>query len=116
MTLSEWLDGRTPRPPEALAERIHSALGAEVEAPVEFGDAGECGGPAHSALLAAACALLSMDDTQQDEDRRLARDLLAADALVTYAFELAAEEPERIALLAERAMRDLGRLGIEEAA
>jgi hypothetical protein len=116
VTLSEWLDARTPRPPEALAERIRFALGAEVEQQVESCGASGEGGRTHSALLAAARTLLDADRAYADEDRRAARDLLAADALVTYAFELAAEEPARIAALAERAMLDLGRLGAEEQA
>jgi hypothetical protein len=50
--------------------------------------------------------LLSADCTSRD----CALDLLAADALVTYAFELAADDPSRIAERAQRAMARLAAL------
>ncbi len=108
MILSEWLAGRTPRPPEALAQRIRSALGASLHERVDEND-----GRAYAALLSAARSLLDGEGGCRVEDRQAARDLLAADALVTYAFELAAEEPDELAALAERAMRDFGELGAE---
>ncbi len=48
-------------------------------------------------------ALLQSNATQRDG----ALDLLAADALVTYAFELAADEPEQLDGIATEAMRRL---------
>ena len=41
---------------------------------------------------------------EQCTSRAAALDLLAADALATYAFELAADDPDRIPELAARAM------------
>jgi hypothetical protein len=44
--------------------------------------------------------------------RRTALDLLAADALATYAFELASERPESLAMLADEAMRRFAALAV----
>ena len=44
--------------------------------------------------------------------RRTALDLLAADALATYAFELASERPESLATLADAAMRRFAALAV----
>lgn len=108
MTLSQWLDARTPRPPEALDERIRAALAPVLEDEVEEGR-----GRTHYELLAAARSLLSSAPSSDSEGRKAAHDLLAADALVTYAFEIAAEDSEAIDPLAESAMRDLGSLSVE---
>lgn len=108
MKLAEWLDARTPRPPEALAARIRAALAPVLYQPVEAGR-----GRAHDELLAAAAALLSAAPGSESQERSAARDLLAADALVTYAFEIAAEEPDTIDALAESAMRYFGALVVE---
>lgn len=108
MTLSEWLEGRTPCPPATLADRVRSALGPELDRDVDAGD-----GRAHAALLAAARSLLAATPGCESPGRSAALDLLAADALVTYAFELAAEDPETIDSLADSAMRDFGALAAE---
>ena len=108
MKLSEWLDARTPRPPDALEKRIRAALGAALDHDVLEG-----AGRTHDELLAAAASLLSAAPGSDAEERRAARDLLAADALVTYAFELAAEDPDAIDWLAESAMRAFGALAVE---
>lgn len=108
MTLSEWLDARTQRPPGALEERIRAALGPVLGHNVEEGR-----GRTHHELLDAARSLLSPAPASESEGRRAAHDLLAADALVTYAFEIAAEDPDAIDSLAESAMRDFGSLAVE---
>ena len=108
MTLAEWLDGRTPKAPVALAERVREVLGPALDRDVEGGSA-----HAHAALLDAARSLLSAMPGCEAPGRRAALDLLAADALVTYAFEIAAEAPEEIDSLAESAMRELGALAPE---
>jgi hypothetical protein len=48
--------------------------------------------PDPQTLAAAALALLERVTSQPEGGRELARDLLAADALVTYAFEAQAEQ------------------------
>lgn len=111
MTLSEWLDGRTPTPPDALAERIRAALGVALDHEIEEGS-----GRTHSDLLEAARSLLAATRGCECQDRRSAHDLLAADALVTYAFEIAAEDPDSVASLAEAAMRQFGALAAEGSA
>jgi hypothetical protein len=108
VTLSEWLAARTPRPPEALEERIRAALGTALEE-----EAVEGRGRTHDVLLTAARSLLCATPGCESEEREAAHDLLAADALVTYAFEIAAEDPDAIGSLAEFAMRDFGALAGE---
>jgi hypothetical protein len=81
-SLASWLATRTPAPPPALSHRMREALSGRLsrsaaEAPVECLAAGE-------AVLA---DLLARGRTS----REAAIDLLAADALVTYAFEAMAE-------------------------
>jgi hypothetical protein len=108
VTLAEWLDSRTPRPPDALEERIHGALAPVLDHEVEAGR-----GSTHHELLAAARSLLSAQRAADSAGRGEAHDLLAADALVTYAFELAAEDPDAVDTLAESAMRYFGSLAGE---
>jgi hypothetical protein len=101
VTIAEWLVTRTPVPPDALAERVRRAL-----EPVLERDAREM----PDAALAAAEATLR--DLRRDgcTGRAQALDLLAADALVTYAFEAAAESPESLASRADAAMRRIAEL------
>lgn len=73
-----WLDAREKAPPPELRERIAAAL-AEVTAETVPG-----------ALAEAALACLR-DTIAAPEERASALDLLAADALLTYALEAAAE-------------------------
>ena len=58
-------------------------------------------------LIAAAEQTLHALIRQNATDRAGALDLLAADALVTYAFEAAADKPETLEGLATTAMRRL---------
>lgn len=109
MKLSEWLDARTPEPPAALTARIRWALAPVLDHDVEAGR-----GRTHEELLAAAASLLSAAPGSDPRERREAHDLLAADALVTYAFEIAAEDPDAVDALAESAMRYFGALLAEE--
>ena len=108
MRISEWLETRTPLPPRALGLRVRTAL-----APVLDDGMREDGTPGFEEMLAAARSLLTIVLRDEDGDRECAHDLLAADALVTYAFELAAEDPDEIEALADSAMRDLGALAAE---
>jgi hypothetical protein len=79
--LRDWLDSRSPRPPAALSERL-----AELTAGIACDDEGEI--PA--LLIGKACEVL----TRIEGDRGAATDLLAADALITYAMEAAADSPQ----------------------
>ena len=105
MTLARWLDARHPPPPPALRARIDAALGSAL-----LRDATD----QSSELLAAAerivRALLDDDATS----RGAALDLLAADALVTYAFECASERPAELSARATEAMRRIAALGRDD--
>ena len=103
MTLEAWLQSRVPPPPPALAQRIREALMASPAT-----DA-----PSADALLHAGERLLSTLLGADHLTRNGALDLLTADALVTYAFEAAASEPERIGDRARGAMIRLSALAAE---
>jgi hypothetical protein len=85
--LKAWLQERRPAPPARLAGRIEEVLGMRVEAD-------SAGASAH--CLDAAEALLRELVRRPSSGRESALDLLTVDALVTYAFEAAAETPASI--------------------
>ena len=104
MTVREWIAGHTPPPPTSLADRILGMLGDDAES-----DAVET---AEICLAAAARALDSLL-----AEGRFARDsaleLLAIDALTTYAYEhasLSREGIQRLETFAARGTELLGRL------
>lgn len=101
MTVAEWLRSRALQPPEALSARLEAVLGeslllASDTIPEVFLEKGE-------RLVA---DLLQTHSTS----RNSALDLLTADALVTYAFEAASENPSAIATRASAAMRRIAAL------
>ena len=94
--VSAWLRGRTPVPPPQLAARIDAftARIADRDPSADaFLDAAEV---AMGAVLRDGCLT-----------RESALDLLAVDALVTYAFEAAADDADQ---LEHRAVRALTRI------
>ena len=95
--MAAWVSARTPEPPAALAERVGAlyARAAAHDEPAPTAD-----GCVHAAAHAVG-ALIADGATS----RSTALDLLAADALATYAFELASERPDTLAALADEAMR-----------
>lgn len=95
MTVREWLDERTPRPPRALSDRLESALA--MRASLAADDVPE-------ALLRASEAIIGDLLGRQESARDSALDLLAADALMTYALEAAAEGIGSLDALASAAM------------
>jgi hypothetical protein len=100
MNVREWLLSRTPAAPPALATRIIASLGergATDARPVE-------------ACLDAAVDLLGQLLTEERLDRDDALDLLTVDALVTYAFEGAAEQVDGVEAVAVDAMLRLAAL------
>ena len=101
MTLGAWLDSRTPVPPPALAERVQSLLAADASAPAP---------QIPDRCLAAAEGLLVTLVDSAGTTRDAALDLLAADALVTYAFEAASDEPDGLEERARRAMQRIAAL------
>ena len=92
MRLDEWLATRTPPPPPALQRRVREAVGADVAR--DLAEAPEL-------LLGAGERLLRSVLESECRSRAAALDLLAADALVTYALEAASEGDA--ARLADRA-------------
>jgi hypothetical protein len=98
VTLRAWLRERSPTPPPRLLARIESALGENCEGAQT--DAPEL-------CLSAAESLLRELVQRPTAGRESALDLLAVDALVTYAFEAAAEEPSTLAARADDAMSRL---------
>lgn len=101
MTLEAWLRSREPAPPAALTTRMLAALGSDAAR--EHDDVG-------AACFDAASRVLKplLDDERTGRDSAL--DLLAADALVTYAFEAAAERFDTIDATTAAAMLRLAEL------
>jgi hypothetical protein len=96
--VAAWLRERTPAPPERLATAIEAALAEHLDAPrTEVAD--RC--------IDAAEALLRDLLARPSAGRDSALDLLTVDALVTYAFEAAAEDPSTLDERARDAARRL---------
>lgn len=102
MTLARWLDARRPVPPPALRARIDAALAGSLDA----SEAQAC-----EACLRAGERVVESLLRENATSRDTALDLLAADALVTYAFEAASDRPAELASLAEAAMARIASLG-----
>jgi hypothetical protein len=101
VTVRDWLATREPSPPRVLRERVEALAGAVPER----------AGETSATLLDAAEAALGGLARRPADDRATAVDLLAVDALVTYALESAAESPDEIPALSEQAMTRLSRVG-----
>ena len=107
-TVGAWLAAREPAPPAALARRLRELLGARAleadrrRAPEELLRAGE--------------AVLARLLREAATTRESALDLLAADALVTYAFEAAGDEPATLAARAAQAMVSIARVPVASGA
>ncbi len=102
MTDSDWLSRRTPSPPEDLASAIRAALKTKID-----GDQN----PSPTELLEAAQKLLEKVLENECAQRESALDLLTADALVTYAMEIAGEQINGLREFPELAMARLGSQG-----
>ena len=105
MTLAVWLAARTPPAPPALAARLECLLEADLDAP-EAAVADRC--------IDAAVRLLPTLFESAGTSRDAALDLLAADALVTYAFEAADDAPAQFEHRARQAMHRIAAL-VDEA-
>jgi hypothetical protein len=82
-TLVAWLERRSEPAPDSLRRRLGDAV-APVDPPRD--------GTLGSMLVLAGSALLAQLLVDGCGDRTAAPDLLTADALVTYAFEAAADD------------------------
>jgi hypothetical protein len=98
VTVQQWLAGHEAGVPEALRARLQRAVHAGGAEPIadELARAGE-------RLLAGVLDADAMT-------RAHALDVLSADALLTYAFEAAADEPSQLALRADAAMQRIAAL------
>jgi hypothetical protein len=101
VTVGEWLSARAPAPPEPLAMRLRAALGPRLV---------DGSSEAPDALLSTAKSLLAELLALDGAGRDRALDLLAVDALVTYAFEAAAEDPDMLSERATEAMTSIASL------
>ncbi len=98
MTVADWLSLRSPRPPEALRARVALRLGAHATA-----DAGE----ARAVCLAASVRIIAALTAGDARARDHAIDLLAADALITYAIEAAVSDTPDLARDLDAMVREL---------
>jgi hypothetical protein len=99
VNIDAWLDARSPAPPAELRDRIGGMVGQVPD-----------GNDPAIACLAAAERALQRLVTSGDSSRAAALDLLAIDALVTYAFEAAADDGDAIPARAADAMAALSRV------
>lgn len=100
-TVGEWMARIEPAPPVALHERLCALVAASASRPVS--EVPEACMEAGEQLLD---ALLASGSTS----RATALDLLAVDALVTYAFQAAADDPSRLEARAATAMARIAAL------
>lgn len=100
-TVGEWMARIEPAPPAALHRRMGELLAADAERPVR--EVAEACLDAGERLLD---ALLASGSTS----RATALDLLAVDALITYAFQAAADDPSQLEARAARAMARIAAL------
>jgi len=100
-TVGEWFANLQPPPPPALAEELRRLLGNDAGRPV--GDVPEV-------CLATGERMLGELMQSGSTERATALTLLAVDSLVTYAFEAAANDPERIEARAANAMKRIAEL------
>lgn len=99
MTVGEWLRARTPEAPDRLRARVDAVLGPRRD---------EDAAATPDMCLDAACGLLDDLLGRPSAGRESALDLLTVDALVTYAFEAASDQPADLGDRAVTAMRRLG--------
>ena len=94
-TVGAWLESLDPRPPRALEERLSTLLAPLAHRPVS---------EVPESCLEAGESLLGVLLASGSTSRATALDLLAVDALVTYAFQAAADDPARVESRASQAM------------
>ena len=100
-TVGAWLASRKPPPPSLLRSRRTEAVGEALSREI---------GETERVCLEAAERVLERLVDDNAATRQAAVDLLAADALVTYALERAAEHPEDFEEHASGAIERFGRM------
>lgn len=101
LTVGEWLAVLEPPPPAALATRLRELLEPQFACPVE---------DVPAVCLAAGENVLKSLLVSGATSRGSALDLLAADALVTYAFQASADFPDALEQRARLAMMRIAEL------
>ena len=101
LTVGEWMARIDPVPPPALHGRLCELVAPWAALPVQ---------EVPEACLEAGERLLDALLTSGSTSRATALDLLAVDALVTYAFQAAADDPARLEQRAARAMARIAAL------
>lgn len=102
-TVGEWLVSLQPTPPAALATRLSELLAPFESEPVER---------VSDVCLEAGERLLEALLSSGSTSRGTALDLLAVDALVTYAFQAGADQPQLLEARAARAMERIAALPV----
>jgi len=105
MTIAEWLATRSPAPPPQLTDGVLAALGGAGREDARL---------LPERCLAAAEKVVAALLRDRRTGREAAGELLAADALVTYAFEAASDDPASLADRARAAMRRLAGLAASD--
>lgn len=100
-TVGAWIATCEPPPPPALHRRLRELLAPWATEPVAA---------VPEACLAAGEHALNTLLASGSTSRATALDLLAVDALVTYAFQVAADDPSRIEARAAAAMARIAAL------
>jgi hypothetical protein len=103
-TVGDWMARLAPAPPAALHVRLCELVARSAHRPVT---------EVPEACLEAGESLLDSLLASGSTSRATALDLLAVDALVTYAFQAGADDPAR---LEERAARAMARIALLPAA
>ena len=100
-TVGDWLLSLQPTPPRALAARLSELLAPYLTQSADH---------VADACLEAGEHLLDTLLSSGSTSRVTALDLLAVDALVTYAFQAAADDPQQLEPRAARAMARIAML------
>ena len=100
-TVGDWLLALEPTPPRALASRLSEVLAPYLALSSDH---------VADACLEAGEHLLDTLLASGSTSRGSALDLLAVDALVTYAFQAAADNPQQLEPRAARAMARIAEL------
>lgn len=104
MNVGEWVWSRDDTPPPRLAARIRATIAERESYPSDR---------ATETLISASVAVLRDVIERPTAGRESALDLLAADALATYALEAAADSPEAMDALARDAMHRIATIAAE---
>jgi hypothetical protein len=100
-SVGEWMARMVPAPPAALHKRLCDLVADSASRPVN---------EVPEACLEAGERLLDALLTSGSTSRATALDLLAVDALITYAFQAAADDPGQLEQRAARAMARIAAL------